>query len=129
MVLFAVADFCLIPMGTETSVGPYIAECQRVLEAMKSEGIKYEMHGYGTNLEGPFPLVCQAIERCHEAVHAKGAPRISSNMRIGTRTDKPQEQAWAKGLGENERKRESVRRILAGQTGDAEAATKAAAPQ
>lgn len=44
MTLFAVADFCLIPMGTPTpSVGVYIAECQRVLEQMKEEGIKYEM--------------------------------------------------------------------------------------
>jgi hypothetical protein len=44
MTLFAVADFCLIPMGTPTtSVGVYIAECQRVLEKMKGEGIKYEV--------------------------------------------------------------------------------------
>lgn len=44
MTLFAVADFCLIPMGTPTtSVGIYIAECQRVLEKMKDEGIKYEV--------------------------------------------------------------------------------------
>lgn len=44
MTLFAVADFCLIPMGTATpSVGKYIAECQRVLESMKEEGIKYEV--------------------------------------------------------------------------------------
>lgn len=44
MTLFAVADFCLIPMGTPSpSVGIYIAECQKVLESMKEEGIKYEM--------------------------------------------------------------------------------------
>lgn len=44
MTLFAVADFCLIPMGTPSpSVGIYIAECQRVLEKMKEEGIKFEM--------------------------------------------------------------------------------------
>ncbi|CAO1629538.1 unnamed protein product [Jaminaea pallidilutea] len=43
MVLYAVADFCLIPMATPTtSVGQYIAQCQRVLEQMKDEGIKYE---------------------------------------------------------------------------------------
>ena len=30
------------------------------------------MHGYGTNLEGPFPVVSRAIEACHEAVHAMG---------------------------------------------------------
>lgn len=34
----------VIPMGTPTtSVGEYITECQRVLESMKSEGIRYEV--------------------------------------------------------------------------------------
>jgi uncharacterized protein (TIGR00106 family) len=114
MVLYAVADFCLIPMGTPTpSVGKYIAACQKVLESMKQDGIKYEMHGYGTNLEGTFPLVSQAIERCHEAVHEMGIARIATDIRIGTRTDKPEQQEWAKGLTENQRKRESVRRQLA----------------
>lgn len=34
----------MIPIGTQTpSVGVYIAECQRVLESMKEEGIRYEV--------------------------------------------------------------------------------------
>jgi hypothetical protein len=46
------------------------------------------------------------------------AARIATDIRIGTRTDKPGpgqkgHQEWAEGLGENERKRESVRRTLA----------------
>lgn len=43
-------------------------------------------------------------------------PRISTDIRIGTRVDKPQKEQWAEGLGENERKRESVRRTLANNT-------------
>ncbi|KAH8923504.1 hypothetical protein BT69DRAFT_156024 [Atractiella rhizophila] len=79
------ADFCLVPMGTETSVGKYIAECQRVLE---KTGLKYELHGYGTGLEGEWTDVMKAIEACHEAVHKMGCPRIATDIRIGTRTDK-----------------------------------------
>ncbi|KAF9454587.1 hypothetical protein P691DRAFT_796137 [Macrolepiota fuliginosa MF-IS2] len=80
--LYAVADFCLIPMGTnEPSVAEYIAECQRVLE-------KSGLTGYGTNLEGPWLKVSQAIHDCHAAVHAKGAPRIATDIRIGTRVDR-----------------------------------------
>ncbi|WFD48068.1 hypothetical protein GLX27_002735 [Malassezia furfur] len=113
--LYAVADFCLIPMGTgTTSVGKYIAECQRVLEGMKGDGIVYEMHGYGTNLEGPISTVHLAIQRCHEAVHAMGVERIATDIRLGTRTDKPKNEAWAEGLTENRRKRESVLRRLDG---------------
>jgi len=84
--LYAVADFCLIPMGTgESSVAEYIAECQRVLE---KAGVTFKMHGYGTNLEGPWGKVSQAIHDCHAAVHALGAPRIATDIRIGTRTDR-----------------------------------------
>ncbi len=31
-----------------------------------------------------------AVKRCHEVVHAMGAPRITSSMRLGTRTDREQ---------------------------------------
>ncbi|KAH9952066.1 hypothetical protein B0H21DRAFT_715576 [Amylocystis lapponica] len=84
--LYAVADFCLIPMGTPgTSVADYIAECSRILA---KTGLTYKMHGYGTNLEGPWTAVMQAIHDCHSAVHAKGAPRVATDIRIGTRVDR-----------------------------------------
>nr|XP_018259060.1 uncharacterized protein I303_08603 [Kwoniella dejecticola CBS 10117]OBR81218.1 hypothetical protein I303_08603 [Kwoniella dejecticola CBS 10117] len=39
--LYAVADFCLIPMGLpQPSVGPEIAEVQRVLE---KSGLEYKL--------------------------------------------------------------------------------------
>ncbi|EIN07041.1 hypothetical protein PUNSTDRAFT_53446 [Punctularia strigosozonata HHB-11173 SS5] len=84
--LYAVADFCLIPIGTgEPSVAIHVAECQRVLE---KTGLKYKMHGYGTNIEGPWSEVSKAIHDCHAAVHAMGAPRIATDIRIGTRVDR-----------------------------------------
>ncbi|KAJ7721563.1 hypothetical protein DFH07DRAFT_857769 [Mycena maculata] len=104
--LYAVADFCLIPIGTgEPSVAEYIAECQRILE---KSGLKYKMHGYGTNLEGPWPAVSQAIHDCHAAVHAKGAPRVATDIRIGTRVDR----TLAPGTG-NDAKVRRVEEILA----------------
>ncbi|KAM0792274.1 hypothetical protein ACM66B_004966 [Microbotryomycetes sp. NB124-2] len=69
----------------EVGVTKYIAECQRVLE---KTGLKYQLHGYGTGLEGEYSDVMKAIEACHEAVHAMGCPRIATDIRIGTRTDK-----------------------------------------
>ncbi|GAA5947286.1 hypothetical protein JCM3765_001607 [Sporobolomyces pararoseus] len=84
--MHAVADFCLIPMGiSDTSVSKYIAECQRVLE---KTGLKYQLGSYGTGVEGEFTEVCKAIELCHEAVHKMGCPRVATDIRIGTRTDK-----------------------------------------
>jgi len=82
-----IADLCLIPLGVGTSLAPYIAECQRVLA---SSGLKYEMHAYGTVIEGDFDEVTTAIKRCHEQVHGMGAPRITSTIKMGTRTDRDQ---------------------------------------
>ncbi|KAJ7827502.1 hypothetical protein B0H14DRAFT_1230391 [Mycena olivaceomarginata] len=87
--LYAVADFCLIPIGTgESSVAEYIAECQRILQ---KSGLTYKvsiLSGYGTNIEGPWSAVSKAIHDCHAAVHARGAPRVATDIRIGTRVDR-----------------------------------------
>ncbi|KAG1751251.1 uncharacterized protein EDB91DRAFT_1045774 [Suillus paluster] len=87
--LYAVANFFLIPIGTgQSSVAEYIAECHRVLE---KPGLTFKVRmsiGYGTNLEGPWSEVSKAIHDCHAAVHAKGAPRVATDIRIGTRVDR-----------------------------------------
>jgi uncharacterized protein (TIGR00106 family) len=82
-----IADLCLIPMGVGVSVSKEIAACQRVFA---EAGLETRLHAYGTNIEGEWDEVFAAIKRCHELVHAMGAPRISSSLRFGTRTDRPQ---------------------------------------
>jgi uncharacterized protein YqgV (UPF0045/DUF77 family) len=61
-----------------------------------------------TSAEGPWSEVTKAIHDCHAAVHAKGAPRIATDIRIGTRTDREIEP----GTG-NENKLQRVQDILA----------------
>lgn len=39
-------------------------------------------------IEGPWSEVSKAIHDCHQAVHALGAPRIATDIRIGTRVDR-----------------------------------------
>jgi len=78
-------DFCIIPLGVELSLSPYIAECQRILDEL---GLKHELHAYGTNIEGEWDTVMDAVKRCHYRVHEMGAPRISSTLKLGTRTDR-----------------------------------------
>ena len=58
-------------------------------------------------VEGPWTQVMQAIHDCHAAVHAKGAPRIATDIRIGTRVDRE----IAPGTG-NESKVQRVEEIL-----------------
>lgn len=80
-------DFCVIPLGVGVSVSEYVAECQRVLAA---SGLHHQMHPYGTVVEGDWDAVLGAVKQCHERVHAMGAPRISTSMRVGTRVDRAQ---------------------------------------
>lgn len=83
----AIADLCIIPLGVGVSLGNYIAECERVLA---QSGLKTKLHAYGTNIEGEWDDVVAALKRCHESLHAMGVPRVSSSIRIGTRTDRAQ---------------------------------------
>lgn len=80
-----IVDFCIIPLGVELSLSPYIAECQRILSEL---GLKHELHAYGTNIEGEWETVMDAIKRCHHRIHEMGAPRISTTLKLGTRTDR-----------------------------------------
>lgn len=80
-----IVDFCLIPLGTELSLSPYIAECQRILQ---EAGLEHALHAYGTNIEGEWETVMDAIKRCHNRVHEMGAPRITTTLKLGTRVDR-----------------------------------------
>ena len=85
-----IADLCVVPIGVGVSVSEYVAACERVL---RDAGLEVRLHAYGTNIEGEWDTVFAAIKRCHEAVHAMGAPRISTSLKVGTRTDREQTMA------------------------------------
>ena len=82
-----IADLCIVPIGVGVSVSKYVAACERILS---EAGLKINLHAYGTNIEGEWNTVFAAIKRCHEEIHKMGAPRISTTLRVGTRTDRDQ---------------------------------------
>ncbi len=82
-----IVDLCVVPLGVGVSVSKYVAMCQQVLE---DAGLTIRLHAYGTNIEGEYDQVFAAIKACHEKIHAAGAPRISTTIKLGTRIDRPQ---------------------------------------
>lgn len=82
-----IADLCVVPMGVGVSVSKYVIACEKVL---KEAGLKTKLHAYGTNIEGDWDTVFDAIRQCHEVVHEMGAPRITTTLKFGTRIDKAQ---------------------------------------
>jgi uncharacterized protein (TIGR00106 family) len=85
--MHVLVDLSVVPLGVGVSVSKEVAACQRVL---REAGLKTMLHAYGTNIEGEWDEVFAAIKRCHEVVHAMGAPRVSSTLRVGTRVDRLQ---------------------------------------
>lgn len=82
-----IVDFSIVPIGVGTSLSRYVAACEEVLV---EAGLSHRLHAYGTNVEGEWEAVFAAVRRCHEVVHALGAPRISTVIKLGTRTDRDQ---------------------------------------
>ncbi|MBR9975487.1 MAG: MTH1187 family thiamine-binding protein [Bacteroidetes bacterium] len=85
--MYVIADLMVVPLGVGISVSPYVAACEKILT---EAGLKTHLHAYGTNIEGEWDVVFAAVKRCHEVLHEMGAPRVSSSLKVGTRTDRMQ---------------------------------------
>ena len=85
-----IMDRCVVPVGVGTSVSKYVAACHEILQ---EAGLSHELHPYGTNIEGEWDAVMAVVKRCHEKIHEMGAPRITTTIKLGTRTDRDQTMA------------------------------------
>ena len=83
----AIAEVTVVPIGTETtSLSHYVAQCQEVLE--KDKHVEYELTPMGTIIEGEIDDLLVAIRKLHEVPFAKGAERVTTNIKIDDRRDK-----------------------------------------
>jgi len=86
-IMNVILEFSIIPIGVGISLSKYVAACERVLA---KSGLHYELHANGTNVEGDWDTVFAAIKRCHEVLHEMDVQRISTLIKVGTRTDRKQ---------------------------------------
>lgn len=82
-----IIDLTIVPIGVGVSLSKYVVACESVLDR---PGLKTSLHPNGTSIEGEWEDVFEAVRECHEKVHAMGAPRIHTNIKLGTRTDRDQ---------------------------------------
>jgi len=82
-----IVDLCIVPIGVGLSLSKYVAACEKILG---QSGLTAQLHANGTNIEGEWDAVFAAVRKCHEELHAMGAPRIFTTMHAGTRTDREQ---------------------------------------
>ena len=83
----AIVDLTVVPIGVGVSLSSYVAACEEILQ---QAGLKTTLHPNGTAIEGEWDAVMAAVKACHEKVHAMGAPRVFTTLKIGTRTDREQ---------------------------------------
>ena len=81
----ATAEIQVIPIGAGVSVREHVKKAHEVLAA---SGLQVQLHAFGTNVEGDLDDILAAVKRVHETLHASGVTRITSAVKIGTRTDK-----------------------------------------
>ena len=75
----------MLPLGTELSLSPFIAACERIL---RDADLEVDLHAHGTNVTGEYDEVFSAMKRCVEKVHEMGCARLSVLVKLGSRTDK-----------------------------------------
>ncbi len=81
-----VADFSLVPMGTETSAGKYI---RAVYEMLKESGVKFVPGPNSTSVEvKTFEELFDIIRRSNEKLKEMGVKRIITSVGIDYRLDK-----------------------------------------
>lgn len=101
----AIVFVSVAPLGTATtSLSRYVAGVERIL---RESGLKHQLTAMGTIIEGDIDAILPVLRRMHEAPFAEGALRVSTQIKIDDRRDKP---------GTMEGKVRSVKEKLAGLT-------------
>jgi len=83
--LHATGEIQVIPLGAGVSVREEVKRAHRIIE---ESGLTVTLHANGTNVEGDIGVILKTIETIHETLHAEGAIRLVSYIKIATRTDK-----------------------------------------
>lgn len=83
--MIATAELQVVPIGAGVSVR---AEIARVVELLGGYDFLMETHASGTNIEGELDTILDAVKTIHAALHAEGAVRLVSYLKLETRTDK-----------------------------------------
>lgn len=81
----ATAEIQVIPIGSGVSVRK---EVKRAHEIIRDSGLTVELHAYGTNVEGELDEILAVVSRLHHTLHDEGVARLSTFVKLGTRTDK-----------------------------------------
>lgn len=82
----AIVAVSISPVGEGPSVGAFVGEALRVLEAQ--DAVRFELGPMFTTLEGELGEIFALIQRMQDAVFAHGARRVSTVIKVDERRDR-----------------------------------------
>ena len=80
-----IAEIEVIPLGEGVSMREEVMHARRILE---ESGLHPQVHALGTEVEGDMEKVLVAVKAIHEQLHACGATRLATQIKLSTRLDK-----------------------------------------
>jgi uncharacterized protein (TIGR00106 family) len=83
----AIVAVSIAPVGEGPSVGAFVGEALRVLQAQ--DRVRFEPGPMFTTLEGELGEIFALIQRMQDAVFARGAQRVSTVIKVDERRDRP----------------------------------------
>ncbi len=83
----AMVAVSISPSGVGASVGAYVAEALRVLQAQ--DDVRWEVGPMFTTVEGDLGRIFDLVLEMEEAVFAMGAERVGTVLKIDDRRDQP----------------------------------------
>jgi uncharacterized protein (TIGR00106 family) len=81
----AVAQMSVCPVGSGTSISKYVA---RAVKVVAESGLKYELSGMATVVEGDVASILDLLKKVHESCFEEGAVRVLTSFSIDDRRDK-----------------------------------------
>lgn len=81
--LQTLVDVALMPYPNSghTGISKFVAATEAIFNKHQ---LKVHVHSWGTNVEGDWDHVMQAVRECHENAHELGCDRVVSTWRVET---------------------------------------------
>jgi uncharacterized protein (TIGR00106 family) len=79
-----IADVRTTPWTPTTSQSEEITVALGIL---RETGLPVLLHAHGTNIEGDYETIVKAVERIHDALHARGLHRVTTTITLSSRDD------------------------------------------
>ena len=83
--MHAVAEISVTPVGSGVSISKAVSQVQSIIQ---TAGLKHAVHACGTNIEGDLDVILAVVKECQTVLHESGHQRVSTFVRLDTRTDK-----------------------------------------